>query len=291
MRSLLFFFISSLCWANQQMPEAMQGAGVDEKLGYQVSIRSLAFVDEASQPVLLKDFVRGEKPVVLMMGYYKCPKLCSLILSGFISAAKAVHWTLGNEYDLVMVSIDTRETPEIAAKKKANYVKYYGRTGSERGIHFLTATQENIGKLADEIGFHFKYDERIEQFAHPAVLVVLSPGGLITRYIYGIDFRAKDLKLALIEGSEGKVGTVIERFLLYCYQFDPNLGTYSVAVVNLMKIGGLLTVLGLLFYLWLFWRSEINVARRWFGGNCAAGSSKKRVTRPSSSEGTSDSSR
>ncbi len=258
MRWLLpLVFLSSivLANANPNLPKNLENVGVKERLGEDITL-SIPFVQEEGQPASLADYVVGKRPIVVMMGYFECPKLCSLILDGFSAAARAVTWTLGQEYDFVMVSIDPKEDSHIAAKKKDSYVRTYGRANADKGIHFLTGTQESIRQLADELGFRYHYDDRLKQFIHPAVLAVLSPEGRITRYLYGIEFRSKDLKLALLEGAKGRVGTTIERLLLMCYQYDPNAGSYSVAIMNLLKIAAIGTILMIGFLIWFLRRQE-----------------------------------
>lgn len=250
---ILLLFLNSLALAEPLLPKALEGVRVIEHLGDKIPLE-VPFVDEEGQAVALQDYVKGNRPIVVMMGYYECPKLCSLVLNGFFGAARSLTWNLGKEYDFVMVSVDPKEDHILAANKKASYVRYYGRTASEKGIHFLTGTQENISKLASELGFQYKYDDKVKQYIHPAVLTVLSPEGKITRYLYGIDFPAKDLKLSLIEGAEGRVGNILERVLLFCYQFDPNAGSYSVTVMNMMKIGGVLTILMIAFLIFFLRR-------------------------------------
>lgn len=234
-------------------PKQLDGVRVEEHLGDGVDLET-PFVDEEGQAVALQDYVKGDRPLIVMMGYYECPKLCSLVLNGFFAAARSLTWSLGTEFEFVMVSVDSKEDHILAANKKASYIRYYGRVGAEKGVHFLSGKEENIRKLADELGFHYKYDDKIKQFVHPAVLSVLSPKGKITRYLYGIDFRANDVKLALIEGSEGRVGTIVERILLFCYQYDPTAGSYSVTIVNMMKVGAILTMFMIAFLIWFLRR-------------------------------------
>jgi protein SCO1/2 len=234
--------------------KAMDDVRVTEKLGDTLDL-SIPFVDEEGQVVSLQNYVKDQRPLVVMMGYYECPKLCSLVLNGFFSAARSLTWNMGAQYDFLMVSVDPKEDHTLAANKKATYVRYYGRTGSEKGLHFLTGKEENIRKLADALGFHYRYDERMKQYVHPAVLSVLSPKGKITRYLYGIDFRANDVKLALIEGSENRIGNIIERVLLLCYQYDPNIGSYSFTIITMMKIAGACTIFMIAFLIWFLRRS------------------------------------
>ena len=230
-----------------------EGVGVQEQLGNTINLET-PFTDEEGQVIALQDYVNKGRPLVVMMGYFECPKLCSLVLNGYFSAARSLTWNLGQEYDFVIVSIDPKENHVLAANKKVNYVRYYGRTGSEKGIHFLTGSEENIHKLAKELGFQYKYDEKAKQYIHPAVLTVLSTKGKITRYLYGIDFKANDVKLALIESAENRVGTIVERLLLLCYQFDPQAGSYSFTIMTMLKFAAACTVLMMGFLIWFLRR-------------------------------------
>ncbi|MBP6218344.1 MAG: SCO family protein [Oligoflexales bacterium] len=248
---------TSTSWARSSLPPALDGIGVEEKLGAQLNLSSYAFTDEEGKSVNLGQYFRPGKPIVLMLGYYKCPKLCGLILNGFTNTARNLNWGLGVEYDMVMVSIDPRETPELAKKKKDTYVKHYGRMNAESGWHFLTGKEPDIKKLANDLGFLYRYDEKQDVYAHTAVLNILTPAGAISRYLYGIEFPTKDLKNSLFEAADGKIGNIVERILLFCYRYDPESGSYALVASNLMKIFGLLTVLTLCLFLWVFWRKEL----------------------------------
>lgn len=260
MRSLAFFTIlsSSLSFAAPELPKQLKDVGVTEHLGSQVDMNT-PFVNEEGQEVALKDYVKGNRPLVVALGYNGCPKLCGLIWKGFVSAAKSLTWTIGTEYDFVMISIDPREDHILAAQKKENIARDYGREGAAKGFHFLTGTEANIQKMAQNLGVNFKYDKNIDQYAHPAVLMVVSPvKGMITRYLYGIEFRPNDLKLALIEGAEGRVGTILERALLFCYQYDAASGSYSVTIMNMMKIMAGLTIIMVALLIWFLRRQTRN---------------------------------
>jgi protein SCO1/2 len=187
-----------------------------------------------------------------MFVYYECPSLCSLFLNGVVSSLKTLPWTAGKEFNVVTISIDPSETPELAQKKKASYLAVYQRTGAESGWRFLVNDEQkprsspaesvNAGKLADSAGFRYRFDKESNQFAHPTALVVLTPAGKIARYLYGINFKAKDLRLALTEAGEGKTGGIIDRVLLYCYHYDSSLRGYSLSAERLMKVAGAITV-------------------------------------------------
>lgn len=201
----------------------------------------LPFVDETGKDVTLGQFF-GKRPVVLALVYYECPMLCTQVLNGVFSSMEALPFTTGKEFDLLVVSFDPGDTPELAAKKKAAYFERYRRPGSDAGMHYLTGRQESITALTNAVGFKYKYDETIKQFAHPAAITVLSKTGQISQYIYGIEFAPRDLRLALVEAGDGKVGTAVDQILLYCYHYDPTTGKYGVAIMTMVRLGGILTV-------------------------------------------------
>ena len=238
-------------------PKGFEEIGVDEHLGDKIDLESLEFLDENGKKVFLKNFFKGDKPIILILGYYECPRLCSLVFNGFSLSAKSLEWSIGKEFDVVTVSINPEEKPALAKEKKSNYVNHYGRLSAHDGWHFLTGDKKNTEKLARQLGYKYKYDPKIEQYAHAAVIMTLTPKGEISRYLYGIDFKHNDLKLALLEASKGTIGTTVEQLLLYCFHYDPDSNSYSFTIVYLMKIAGLLTLIILGGYLFKFWRKEI----------------------------------
>jgi protein SCO1/2 len=183
--------------------------------------------------------------VVLALVYYECPMLCTQVLSGLDGSLTALSFSAGREFDLVVVSFDPGETPAIAADRRRNFINRYRRVGSEGGIRFLTGRQEAIAALADAVGFRYAYDEAIDQYAHPAAITILTGDGRVSRYLYGVEFAPKDLRLGLVEASEGRVGTAVDTLLLYCYHYDPESGKYGMAIMNLIRLAGALTVVGL----------------------------------------------
>lgn len=243
----------------EEIPVELEGVGVTEHLGAKIPLE-VPFVDEQGQAVTLQRYFTSGKPVILNLVYYTCPMLCTMVLNGMVDGLKDVAYTIGTEYEVVSISIDPRDTPDIAFKKKSNYLKSYGRPGAEPGWHFLTGTEENIRKVADSVGFQYRWDERQEQYAHAATLFVLTPQATISRYLYGIQFASKDLRLALLEASEGKIGSVIEQFILFCYHYDPVGKKYALYATNVMRLGGVLTMLILFSYLGILWRRERRVA-------------------------------
>lgn len=215
---------------------------VEEHLGQTIPL-DLNFTDDHGKQVALADYFNKDKPVVLILGYYTCPMLCNLVMNGVSDVVKEIPWRPGHEFEIVSVSIDPTETDLVAAAKKKNYIESIGKQDIADGWMFLTGPKEMSEKLADAVGFKYFYNEENEQYAHPAVLVVLSPEGKITRYLYGIEFGERDFRLAITEASEGKIGSTIDKIILYCYHYDPQTGSYVLFAENLMRLGGLLTML------------------------------------------------
>jgi protein SCO1/2 len=241
---------------SQEVPDELKGIEIKEHMGEQVSIESLRFRDETGKEVLLGDYFQKGRPVLLSLVYYQCPNLCNFMLNGLVNGLKTLDWTPGEKFEIVSVSIEPQETPELAAQKKASYMESYGRPKGASGWHFLTGEDSQIRKLASQVGFGYRYDKREKQYAHGSVIFALTPEGIISRYLYGIEFFSKDLKLALLEASHGKVGTVVERFLLFCYRYDPQTRRYSVYLTRLMQVSGAITVVLLGGYLGFFWRRQ-----------------------------------
>lgn len=238
------------------VPPDAAAISITEKTGSQVPIQELKFRDETGAVVPLAKFFGRGRPVVLSLVYYECPSLCSLVMNGVLDSTKALQWTIGKEFDVVHVSIDPKEGASLAHLKKEVYVKAYGRLGADNGWHFLTGEADQIQRLADAVGFGFKYDEKSKEYAHSAGVFVLTPDGRISRTLYGIKYSARDLRLSLLEASDGKIGTVLDRIVLYCYRYDPASKGYSLYAMRLMQLGGAGTVLVFGGYLWVFWRGQ-----------------------------------
>jgi protein SCO1/2 len=253
---LLLTLLSAQFSLAEEIPNELKGVGFTEHLGSPVSIDEIHFKNETGQDVALSTYFRRGKPVILAMVYYGCPNLCNFMLNGLTQTLKNLDWTAGERFDIVTVSINPKETPDLAAKKKAAYVESYGRKQSAPGWHFLTGEESQIEKLASQVGFGYRYDEREKQYAHGSAIYVLTPEGKISRYLYGIDFRPQDLRLSLLEASSGKIGSVVDRFLLFCYHYDPQTRRYSVVVNRVMETGCGGTVLFFGGYLTVFWRRE-----------------------------------
>ncbi len=218
----------------------LKDVDIIQKLGDTLPL-DLPFVDEHGKDVTLGKFF-GTRPVVLALVYYECPMLCTQVLNGIYSSMEALPFTTGKEFDLLVVSFDAADTPELAMKKKAAYFERYRRPGSDAGMHYLTGRQESITALTKAVGFKYVYDESIKQFAHPAAVTVLSKTGQISQYLYGIEFAPRDLRLSLIDAGDGKVGTAVDQIMLYCYHYDPATGKYGVAIMALVRAGAILTV-------------------------------------------------
>jgi protein SCO1/2 len=225
---------------------ALSRVGFDQNLDAQLPL-DLAFRDESGRSVTLGDYF-GAKPVILTLVYYRCPMLCGEELKGLARSLKPLSMAVGKEFEVVTVSIDPAETPELAAAKKDAILEYYGRPEAAKGWHFLTGDPASITALTAAAGFRYTYNEGSKQFIHAAGLAIATPDGRLARYFYGIDFPPKDLQFGLIEASKGKIGSPIARLLLFCYHYDPTTGKYTLAIVNVLRVVGTATALGLASY-------------------------------------------
>ncbi|MFV2072250.1 MAG: SCO family protein [Thermoanaerobaculales bacterium] len=239
----------------EQVPKALEEVGVTEHLDAKLPL-DVEFVDESGKVVKLGDFFDGERPVILTLNYYRCPMLCGLMLNGVVDGLEQMEWTAGQEFELVTVSINPLETPALAAEKKQNYLKRYGRPSAATGWHFLTGREPEINRLAETVGFSYAYDPVRKEYAHAAVIFVCTPDGRVARYLYGIEYPPKRLKLALLEASEGKIGTTLDQLILYCYHYDPSNRRYSPVAMNIMRLGAGTAALVLALGLGLFWLRE-----------------------------------
>lgn len=222
-------------------PELLKQAGIDQKLNSQIPL-DLQFRDETGQAVQLGDYF-GQKPVILTLVYYNCPMLCTQVLNGVESGLKELPMDIGKEFDVVTVSIDPTDSHVLATVKKEMYTGMYGRPGAARGWHFLTGDGPQIKKLADAAGFRYAYDPESKQFAHASAIMVLTPEGKISRYFYGIQYPKRELRLGLVEASEGKIGSPVDQVLLFCYHYDPSTGKYGLLISHIIQAGGALTAL------------------------------------------------
>jgi protein SCO1/2 len=227
-----------------QLPAALREVDIIQKLDEQLPL-DLAFRDSEGRDVTLGDFFGHNKPVLLAPVYYDCPMLCSLILNGVVRAARTLSLSAGKEYDILVFSIDPKETPARAAESKRSYLLRYDRAGSEEGWHFLTGSQESIRRLTDAVGFRYSYDAATGLFNHASTVVVLTPEGKISRYFYGVEYAPRDLQFGLIEASQNRIGSPVDHVLLYCFNYDPVTGQYGLIVMNVLRLAGVATVLAL----------------------------------------------
>lgn len=242
-----------------QMPEPLKQVGYDQRLGEKVPAEAL-FVDEAGRSVRLGDYF-GDRPVVLALAYYECPMLCDLVLQAMVGSFKALKLTPGKDFDVVVVSIDPGESAKLAAEAKTELLSRYGRPETAAGWHFLTGSRTSIQKVASAVGFRYVYMGERDEYAHAAGIVVLTPEGKVSRYLLGVEFAPRDLRLALIESSEGKIGSVVDQVLLYCFHYDPVIGRYSAVTLNIVRLAGALTVVGLVLMVVLMRRRETRETR------------------------------
>ena len=217
--------------------------GFDQKIGAAVPL-DLTFRDEAGKTVPLRDYF-GKKPVVLSLVYFDCPMLCGMTTDGLVRSLRALRMSVGTEFDVLSVSFDPRETPELASAKKGPVMRQYGRKGGAEGWHFLTGDKASVDALTSAVGFRYVWDAEQKQYAHATGVLVLTPQGRIARYFFGIEYPAKDLRLGLVEASEERLGTVVDQLLLLCYHSDPKVGRYTATVRNIVRAGGVLTVAAL----------------------------------------------
>ncbi|MGA8502941.1 MAG: SCO family protein [Candidatus Sulfotelmatobacter sp.] len=267
---LLLTLLASCAWGQMNngvmsppantLPPKLQNVGIEQHLNAQVP-PDLTFRDETGKTVKLGDYF-GRKPLILNLVYYNCTMLCGEALAGLASAMRLVKFDVGNEFDVVTVSFDPRETPEMAAAKKKDYVGRYGRANAAAGWHFLTGQPDSINALTKAVGFQYQYDARTNQYAHATAIMVLTPQGRISRYFYGVDFPPKDLRMGLVEASQDKIGNAVDAVLLFCYHYNPETGKYGAMVANILRLaaGVTILVLGTLFF--ILWRLDRSVSRR-----------------------------
>jgi len=243
------------------LPGALQGIGIDQRLDYQIPL-DLLFKDEAGREIPLSTFFKRGKPVILAPVYYRCPMLCTQILSGLAGSPKAVSLNPGKDFELVAVSFDPKDTPETALDKKQMYLKRYGRANSANGWHLLTGDQANITALMDSVGYHYKYDPATDQFAHASGIMVITPEGRLSRYFYGVEYAPTDVRLGLVEASRNKIGNAVDQILLFCYHYDPQTGKYGAVVMNMIRFAGASFTLVCGVFLFIFMRRDVRRDRR-----------------------------
>jgi len=240
--------------AANNRPQVLDQVRIEQRLGQQLPLEA-TFRDEEGRTVRLGDYF-GRRPVIVVFNYYACPMLCSQVLNGLTGALAAMKFTAGQEFEVVAISIDARETAQLAADAKAKYLHRYGRPGAENGWHFLTGDPASIAAAADAAGFRYVWDERTQQFAHGSGIMVATPDGKLAQYFYGIEFSPRDLRLAVVESSQGKVGTLVDAVLLYCYHYDPAAGKYGAVIMNVLRLGALATIFTLGGFMLVWFRRE-----------------------------------
>ncbi|HEY0006959.1 MAG TPA: SCO family protein [Pyrinomonadaceae bacterium] len=227
------------------LPKALREVGIEQKLNGQLPL-DLVFRDETGREVRLREYF-GSKPVVLALVYYECPMLCNQVLNGMTGSLKTLSFNIGEQFDVLTISFDPRERPELARAKKETYLRSYGnRPGAAEGWHFLTGDDQSIKTLTEAVGFKYYYDAETNQFAHASGIMILTPQGKLARYFYGIEYAPRDVRLGIVEASENKIGSHVDQLLLYCYHYDPATGKYGPVVMNIIRLGGVVTVLGII---------------------------------------------
>lgn len=242
----------------EQMPGVLSEVRFDQRLGETLPL-DLPFVNEDGDTVALGTYF-GKRPVLLAFVYYECPMLCTQVLNGIASVLTPLDERVGRDFDVVAVSFDPRETPTLAAGKKAAYVDRYNRAGSESGWHFLTGSQESIAALTDAAGFHYAWDDTTAQFAHASGFVIATPEGKLSRYFFGIEYAPRDVKFALMESSSGRIGSLADKLMLYCYHYDPGTGSYGFVAMKAIQLGGVATLAALLGFVAVSLRRERRAA-------------------------------
>lgn len=246
-------------------PPGLEFVGIEQHLKAEVP-GNLEFSDENGKRVRLSDYFGHGRPVILNLGYYQCPMLCSELLQGLVGSMKALTFNLGKDFDVVTVSFDPRETAAMAFAKKRDIMKRYGRANTEEGWHFLTGKADQISALTKSVGFEYQFDPKTEQYAHAAAIVMLTPDRHVSGYFYGVEFSPKDLRLGLVQASQNRIGNIGDQVLLYCYHYDPRTGKYGAVISNILKLAGLITVLILGTFLLIMFRAE-----KHYGSRAAAG--------------------
>ena len=262
--ALAIYLLGTIGAAAQTVSDSvpiLQKVNVVEHLGETIPL-GVAVTNDAGEKVMMGRYFTPGRPVVLVLAYYECPMLCNLVMNSLTQTAKQLSWLPGQEYQIVTVSINPAESFSLARGKKDNYIRDFGQPEAAAGWDFCIAAEDQSRKLADAVGFKYYYDELQKQYAHPAVITILTGSGVISRYLYGVEFKERDLRLALLEASEGKIGTTVDRILLYCYHYDPNAGGYVLMAGTIMRTGGLFTIVLLALFLGLLWRREGGRRRR-----------------------------
>jgi protein SCO1/2 len=238
------------------LPPALQNVGFDPALNAQMPLET-PFTDETGQAVKLRQYFSHNKPVLLALVYYGCPMLCNQVEQGVVGSLKMLSFTPGRDYDVVFISFDPRENTAMAAEKKKSALEHFQRPATADGWHFLTGTKESIAAITHAANFRYNLDPRTNLFSHASGIMLLTPGGRISRYFYGIEYPARDMRLGLVDASAGKIGSPIDHVLLFCYQYDPSSATYSASILKIVRLAGILTVLGIVVGILVFRRRDL----------------------------------
>ena len=252
--ALLLCAVSAGARTPESQNKILEKVGFTQNLDTQVPL-NLPFRNEKGEIVPLSTYF-GQKPVLLNLVYFQCPMLCTEVLNGTVRTLRMMPLKIGEDFNVVTVSFDPRETPKLAAMKKAMYLDRYGKPGAESGWAFLTGSEASIKGLADAVGFHFAYDKEIDQFAHASGIILLTPEGRVARYFYGVEYPVQDVRLSLVEASHGKIGSPVDQLLLYCYHYDPTTGRYGLLIMRVIRIAGLTTLASLVTFIWVMLRKE-----------------------------------
>lgn len=246
--------------ASQTLPPVLQNVGFEPQLNVRMPL-DLPFRDETGRTVHLHDYFTN-KPVVLALVYYGCPMLCDQLEQGVVGSLRMLAFNPGRDYEVVFVSFDSRETPELAAQKKQSALKQFRRPETASGWHYLTGSQESIDGLTKAANFRYSFDQKSGLFAHASGIMLLTPDGRISRYFYGIEYPSRDMRLGLVDASAGKIGTVVDHVLLFCFQYDPSTARYSASILKVLRLGGVLTIVFIVGGILIFRRRDVEAARR-----------------------------
>ncbi len=237
---------------NNGIPQVLKQVGIDQKLNAQLPLDA-KFLDENGAGVKLGQYF-GKKPVIIALVYYECPMLCNEVLNGLVAGVKPLSFDAGKEFEVVAISFNPNEKPDLAKAKKESYLARYNHQDTENGWHFLTGTQDSIDSVANAVGYHYQWDEASKQYAHAGGIMMATPDGKMSRYFYGIEYAPKELRLGLIESANNKIGNPVDQLLLYCYHYDPATGKYGFMIMKAMRLGGVVTLIAMAVMLIFLWR-------------------------------------
>jgi protein SCO1/2 len=243
--------------ASNGMPEIMKQVGIEQRLNEQIPL-DVEFKNEDGKTVQIGEYFNQKRPVILALVYYECPMLCNEVLNGLTGSLKSLTFSAGKDFDVLAISFDARENDksDLAKRKKEGYLERYQRAGSENGWHFLTGTQDSIDKITKSVGFNYQFDKESNQFAHNGGIMVITPEGKISRYFYGIDYAPKDVKFAIMDSSQEKIGNPAEQLLLYCYHYDPSKGKYGLQILSVMRLVSVAMLIGMGAMFFVYWRKN-----------------------------------